>query len=225
MSSSRSLPEAVRGCWYLVPTEYDLSKGVEGSYQVYTFGLDGSFRRHQVKSGRLKQAESGDYTFDGNFLILRGRQTETYRVRRPLEWRWELEGKNKDQYLMRALVDEAGFTELDEGAGRSLRILPLRAQVEQDFEEGPPMYRVVYRGDEGGDAVLLGTFFVEDHPDGRRWIGLTPMASGLEESTWERIISDSFLDMYCGRPDGVAVVTIRFLNSDASRVFNYRMKK
>lgn len=224
MSSSRSLPEAVRGTWYFVPVDFDLSSGSTGAYQIYSMSVDGAFRRYQVKLGRSKLAESGDYTFDGNFLILRGRQTETFRVKRPEFWRWELEGKRKDFLLLRGLIGPEHFYSLSGDEARNLRILPLRAQIESDFDEGPQVHRIMYRTESEEKDHLLGLFFVEEQLDGKRWVGLTRLVEGLEENTWERILRDCYFDLTQGRPEDVTVVTLRFLDTDESRVFNYKIR-
>ena len=223
MASSRSLPEAVRGCWYYIPESFQIEGGLNRAHQVLAFGVDGSFIRYQIKSGRRKIAEEGDYTFDGNFLIIRGRNTDTFRVRRHSFRRWSLEGKKKTHHLIRGLFDDADIS-LTDAALRDIRILPLRAQVQADFTGEHVIYRLTYDQDEEA-PVLLATFFVEHHDDGRRWIGITPLAQGIEPKTWQRIMEDSFLDMFLGKPDDVRVVTLRLLDTDESRSFNYQVKR
>ena len=216
---SQTHPEAVRGTWYYVPEDFELADGLKKPHQILAFRVDGSFTRYQVKNERRKVVETGDYTYDGNFLILRGRSTDTFRVRRPFFWRWELEGKKKDQHLLRALVAPHHLPALSESQARDLRILPLRARIHADHDGDDLIYRMVFT--ESEEPILLGTFFVEPHTDGHRWIGLTPLVQGVEPKTWERIIRDSFLDLFCGKPDDITVVTIRLLDDDSSRVFNY----
>lgn len=223
MSTSRSLPEAVRGCWYYVPETFEIAKGLQRPYQILSFAADGSFQRYQIKSERRKATESGDYTYDGNFLIIRGRNTETFRVNRRSFWRWDLEGKKKGHCLLRGLFTEADEGELTEAQSRDIRILPLRAKVESDFEGDDVIYRLVYEG-SGDERILLGSFFVEYHDDNRLWVGISPIVAGIEPPTWERIIRDSFLDMHLGKPD-VGVVTTRLLDTDESRVFNYQIPR
>ncbi len=214
-------PEAVRGCWYYVAEDFSMDGGLARQHQILSFRVDGTFTRYQVKSERRKVAETGDYTYDGNFLILRGRSTDTFRVRRPQFWHWELEGKKKDQYLLRALTDPEGLQELTEGQARDLRILPLRARIQADHEGEDVIYRAVF--EESEEPILLGTFFVEVQADGARWVGVTPLVEGIEAVTWERIIRDSFLDLFCGKPEDVRVVTVRILKDQSSRVFNYQV--
>lgn len=212
-------PEAVRGSWYYVPEDFELHDGLAKPHQILTFRVDGHFTRYQVKNERRKVLETGDYTYDGNFLILRGRSTDTFRVRRPHFWRWELEGKKKDQHLLRALSHPDSLPSLTESQARDLRILPLRARIRADHEGDDQIYRMVF--EEADEPILLGTFFVEAHADGHRWIGLTPLVDGIEPKTWERVIRDSFLDLFCAKPTDVTVVTVRLLHDDSSRVFNY----
>lgn len=225
MSSSRSLPEAARGCWYLIPQDAVIKDGGLRSSQILALRVDGSFRRYQIKNGRRKTIETGNYTYDGNFLILRGRNSETFRVYRESFWRWSLEGRRKDFFLLRGLITEESFSELSERQSRDVRILPLRAQIEAtDDGDEDQIFQITFRPEDSepsDNPILLATFFFEDSGAGHRWIGLTPLVSQIEPATWERIIHDSFLDLYCARPNDLSVITIRFLDTDRSKVFSY----
>ncbi len=81
---------------------------------------------------------------------------------------------------------------------------------------------MVYRKD-GAAPRAVGSFFVERGDDAKLWVGLTPYVTGVEPRTWERIIRESYLDIYASKPDDVGVVTVRLLDSGDSRVFNYRV--
>lgn len=221
--SSRFLPEAIRGVWFYVPEDFDLERGHERTRQQLAFRIDGSFTRYQIKNDSRRAIETGDYTFDGNFLILRGRNTDTFRVRQSGYWRWELEGKKKEQHLLRALIDLDAPHELSAAAARDIRILPLRVQIQGRDKGDDAIFEAIYKPAEG-EARLVATFFVEEHPGQKRWVGITPLVHGIEPATWERIIADSFLDLYLGKPDDVGVVTLRLLDSGESRVFNYRVE-
>ncbi len=219
MSSSRPLPEAVRGCWYYLPVNADHDPN--GPRQVIAFGVDGSFVRYEIKKSRRKEAESGDYTFDGNFLILRGRRTHTFRVHRPSFWQWKLEGKKKHFRLLRgfAPIDEEVAT-LPDAERRDISLLPLRARVEADFDGANVIHRLVYEhGAE--DRRLLGTFCVKQRPDSPLWIGLTPLVRGIEAKIWKRIVRESYLGMFLDQPDDVGQVTLHLFDSHESIGFDY----
>lgn len=221
MPRSRPLPQAVRGCWYYVPPSFEVKDGLTKTRQVITFGVDGTYTRYEIKKDRRKEAESGEYTFDGHFLIIRGRRTHTFRVHRPAFWRWMLEGKKKSWVLMRGLATEdAVEMELPEADQRDIRLLPLRAEIEADFKDNDVIHRVVYDQDER-DRRLLGTFFVEHLPGDHLWVGVTPLVRQLEDKTWERIIRESYLDKFMGKPKDVETVTVQLLDSHQSREFDY----
>jgi hypothetical protein len=218
--SRRLMPEAIRGCWYYVSEKFDFKDPVNKPRQVLTFRVDGSFVRYQFKDQSRKEIERGDYTFDGNFLILRGRTTETYRVRTKFSWRWTLEGKKDDHYLMRGLVTEDVFQTLSAEDQKEIRILPMRVAVRSELEGQDLIYDLVYEP-AGRKPIAIGAFFVEAEDDGRRFIGLTPYVEGIAPKTWERIIQDSYLDIFLGKPTDVRVVTVRLLSTGESMVFNY----
>lgn len=217
----RPLPEAIRGCWYYVSHKFDVSDGHTRPRQLICFRVDGSFTRYQFKDQSRKEVEKGDYTFDGNFLILRGRNTDTFRVNTEKSWRWTLEGKKEDHYLLRGLVTEEAFGTLSAEDQKEIRILPLRVAVDCDFEGDDLIYDLVYRPADR-EPIAIGAFFVERYEEGKRWIGLTSYVEGIAPKTWERIIQDSYLDFFLGKPTDVRVVTVRMLPSDESIVFNYQ---
>ncbi len=218
----RPPPEAIRGSWYFLPESEDPHKPADKGRQVYRFRLDGTFARYILKSDEWIEKEEGDYTFDGAFLIIRGRNTDTYRVRLEGAWRWNLEGKKEDQKLMRGLMREQDFFDLTEKDAKEIRILPIRATVEAPAEHADVIYDLMHTG-ESTIPKRIGSFFVERDSGGKLWVGLTRFARGLEDKTWERIIRESFLDIYLGKPSDVKVVTVRLLDTDESRVFSYSM--
>ncbi|MFU8804284.1 MAG: hypothetical protein ACNA8W_10780 [Bradymonadaceae bacterium] len=219
--SKRPLPEAIRGCWYYVSHKFDLDERPLRPRQILCFRVDGSFSRYQLKEQSRKELEKGDYTFDGHFLILRGRNTDTFRVRSDDFWKWTLEGKKDDHFLMRGLVTESAFQPLSTEDQKEIRILPLRVNVRSDFEGPDLIYDLVYQPSEK-EPTAVGSFFVEHHADGRLWIGVTPYVEGITTKTWERIIQDSYLDFYLGKPDDIRVVTVRLLDTSEAQVFNYQ---
>jgi hypothetical protein len=213
MVPSRPLPEAVRGGWYFFPGDGDINKlRKKGDLQVLSFAVDGTYRRYKLKAKSRKLSESGEYTFDGNFLILRGRRTLTFRVRRPTFWRWQLEDKKKSYTLVRALTDDDRRPTLADEQRRDIRLLPLRARIETDHEGEDAIHRIVYEAN-GGPRQLLATFFVEADED-QHLVGLTPLVEGVEPRTWERIIRESYVDLFLGAPEDLADVTLLVLNGD-----------
>lgn len=100
------LPEAIRGSWYLLADDNKpLAEAIEKKGQLLALRLTGKFSLYdltQEDDGTEKVVkDAGDYTFDGDFLILRGRNTETYRVRIKSAWQWNLEAKKKTRKLLR----------------------------------------------------------------------------------------------------------------------------
>lgn len=222
MSTSRPLPEAVRGCWYYLSEPLDAEDG-DDPHQVVSFGVDGSFVRYERKKKSQKKAETGDYTFDGNFLILRGRRTHTFRVHRPAFWRWRLEGKKKNRILLRGLCSSDEQREkLPSEERRDIGLLPLRARVESDFEgdNHDTIHRLIY--EHGAqDRRLLATFCAERPEKHHLWVGLTPFVRGVKPKTWQRIVRESYLGLFLGEPNDVSAVTVHFFDSHESVDFEY----
>ena len=216
--AERPPPESIRGSWYYVDSDADPNELGDKPPQVLTFKLDGTFTRYIAKSDEWTEKESGDYTFDGAFLIIRGRNTDTFRVRPDAFWRWNLEGKKQSKALLRGLLTPDDFVELDETDRKEIRILPIRVSVRTPTDHPDAVNELVYRGENG--QHLVGVFFVEREGQ-KAWVGLTPCAEGIAEKTWQRIVHESYLDIFLGKPDDVKVVTVRFLNNGDSKVFAY----
>ena len=219
--AERPLPEAIRGNWYFLPARLDPKEQPDKPLQAYGFRLDGTFTRWVVKDDAWTEKEQGEYTFDGAFLILRGRNTDTYRVRTESSWRWVLGGKKEDWALVRGRVSPEDFVALSEEDAKEIRILPIRVSVEPRYQGEEVLLELVYRKEDAAPRPIA-SFFIERGDDANLWIGLTPFVSGVEPRTWERIVRESYLDLHAGKPD-VGVVTVRLLDSGDSRVFNYRM--
>ena len=218
----RPLPEAIRGSWYYILASADPRDPGDRGVFVYRFRLDGTFTLYTIREDSWVEKEKGDYTFDGAFLIVRGRNTDTYRVRCESFWRWRLEGKKEDWVLVRALVAAEEFTELSEAERKEIRILPIRVTARNRFDQTDAVYDLVYSS--GGVEKIVGALFTEHDPSsGQMWIGLTVIAQGIEPKTWERIVRESFLDIHLGKPESVHVVTLRTLNTNESNVFNYAL--
>lgn len=218
--AERPPPESIRGSWYYLPGSVDPHNLGDKPPQVLRFRLDGTFTRYIARDDGWLEKEKGDYTFDGAFLIIRGRNTDTFRVRTDEFWRWSLEGKKEEQVLLRGLVTREDFVTLDAEDQKEIRILPIRVSVRARADSDDAVFDLVYRGEHG--EQLVGSFFIErDHA--KVWVGVSPFVEGIEGKTWERIIRESYLDIFRGKPRDVQVVTVRLLESGESRVFNYSM--
>lgn len=216
--AERPPPESIRGSWYFLPDSANPLALGDKVPQIMRFRLDGTFSRYLARESEWQEKEKGDYTFDGQFLIIRGRNTDTYRVRCDAFWRWVLEGKKEEQVLLRALISRRDFVELDAEDLKEIRILPIRVGVEAPARADDAIYELVYR--KNGVPRTVGSFFIEQ--DGARlWVGLSRFVKGVEDKTWERVIRDSYLDIFRSKPEDVRVVTVRMLDTDESRVFNY----
>lgn len=218
--AERPPPESIRGSWYYLPGSLDPHNLGDKPPQVLRFRLDGTFTRYIARDDGWLEKEKGDYTFDGAFLIVRGRNTDTFRVRTEHFWRWSLEGKKEEQVLLRGLVTEEDFVKLGAEDQKEIRILPIRVSVRARTDTDDAVFDLLYKSDTV--ELLVASFFVER--DGAKvWVGVSPFVEGIEAKTWERIIRESYLDIFRGKPREVQVVTVRMLESGESRVFNYSM--
>ena len=216
--AERPLPENIRGSWYFVSEKRASNRDAEPL--VFQFRLDGSFSLFTLRSGTRIEKERGEYTFDGNFLILRGRTTETYRVRTQTHWRWTLEGKKEAHQLVRGMISDDDLVDLSAAESKEIRILPIRVAVVEENSVADVIYELGFESAEHDRRLPVASLFAEF--DGHQmWVGLTTYVTGIEVRTWERIIQDSFLDFHLNKPSEIRVVTIRFYGTDEVRVFNY----
>jgi len=213
--------EAIRGAWMMTAEDDELHAArAKTTFALYVFALDGSFQRLALKDGHVREREQGTYTFDGEFLITRGRSTETYRVTVHALWHFELESKRKVFAMRRALVTELerGLPELDEAHARDLRILPLRASFAKLTDEAEVYWAKYDRSGELVDPVELGLVSVERRPDvGRIWVGVTPLRAGLDATTWGRIAKDALVDLNLEDTEGVETVVVRTTTDGAEQ--------
>ena len=217
--AERPLPETIRGSWYYYAASQNPMEPGDRGNLIYRFRLDGSFGLYAVRDGNWIDKEKGDYTFDGQFLIIRGRNTDTFRVKPYAFWKWGLEGKKEEHILSRARATEDNVS-LTPEQQKEIRILPIRVSVRSAADSTDGIYELVYSAHE--TEIIVGGLFVEyDHEEGRMWIGLSEFTEDLEAKTWERIIRESFLDLHMGKPNDVNVVTLRTLHNNESVVFNY----
>lgn len=180
-------PEIIQGLWWC--TKADESKGT--TRDLFAFNADGTFVRVVYKQGVRRDAEQGQYTFDGNFLITRGRSTETYRVTIEDSTKWVLDGKRYQFVLSRRA--STPLSVLDEATTRMLRLLPQRVRLEALDKMLPHSFRMWFSSNDDQESIELGIVHAfEQHP-GVGWIGLTVdvECSPLEDTTrvWHAVAS------------------------------------
>lgn len=197
--TDRLLPEAIRGAWYSLPDEpEEVDDALEEDGEVLVFRLDETFDRYRIaEEGGLEEDERADYTFDGDFLILRGSSTETFRIEPVAPWKWEGEKKSEDRRLLRGTY--AGDEPIDLGSERVAEIerLPGRVYVKSALR-GPPSATIgtFVHEDGEGDEVDIGAVCAQYDGNEVRWIGATPYADGIDKGTWRSIVEDAYLDIY-----------------------------
>lgn len=221
--AERLYPEAIRGSWFLLEQEQSAEEvAASGKLDVISFRFDQRFVRHQSKSGSLREKESGDYTFDGEFLITRSRNTETYRVRPDGWWRWDIETKKDAFVLRRALTTPLAGAISGEDA-RAIRILPIRVKARPILEGDTGLHELTYdRGGELEEPVVVGLASVElDRERGAAWIGLTPLVEGIAPKTWARVAHESLFDLHLG--DVSEVTSLEVLSLDSGEVTAFEL--
>ncbi len=229
--SHRPLPEAIRGCWFFIPDASPHTQSGQKNSSIIHFNLDGSFERFQIKENARKSMEQGTYTFDGMFLILRGRNTDTYRVHPEGFSRWNIEGKKDGQALVRGYPSHFSTAELSAAEQKEIQNLPIRVSVvDEHAHANVPderngnsngIYQLTYQTSDQTHENIAN-FFVESHPGNRLWVGLSPFINNIEPSTWQRLIHDCYLDVYLNKPADIDVVTVVLLDSDDTQTFNYK---
>ncbi|MEM1347408.1 MAG: hypothetical protein AAGI01_02560 [Myxococcota bacterium] len=209
----RLKPEAIRGAWMKTAEHDDVQAArARMTFALYVFALDGSYQRFVFKDGHVREREQGTHTFDGEFLITRGRSTETYRVTVRSLWHFELESRRKEFSMRRALVEDlvGGVPKLADSHARDLRILPLRASFVRLTEEAEVFWARYDRSGELAEPLDLGLVSVERRPEvGRIWVGVTPLRAGLDAATWGRIAKDALVDLNLEDTDAMGTVVVR----------------
>ena len=201
------LPESIRGAWYNVGSGEPVEEIVDEDGEVLVFDLDGGFVRFELEDGRRTKSEEGDYTFDGQFLIVRGKNTSTYRVDVEAPWRWRLEGKRNERLLLRGLVDRAETVELSDERVEAIGRMPGRVFVRSAFDgdEGGEICTFVHEPKDG-ETIEIGACYAQG--DGELFqIYLTPFVEGLDRPTWEKVVVKAYLDIHRDgpRPDEYAI--------------------
>jgi hypothetical protein len=215
--SERLLPEAIRGSWYLLTKGGSPVEALADEGQLLALHLDGTFVRYTVDKSDKQQKEQGDYTFDGDFLILRGRNTDTFRVHVEADWYWFLEAKKKSRRLFRGLLEPEDFFALSDDEREEIGNKPRRVKVQCRYdEESDAIFDLVFRPKKG-DAKRIGCFSVEPDPqNGALWVGLTPLVNNLAAKVWEEVIRKAYLGTHRGKPDDVGRVSLEFLGDSST---------
>jgi hypothetical protein len=217
--SDRLLPETIRGGWYFVPSDEPASEAVEEEGKILVFHLDGTFVRFEIEQEERTEAERGEYTFDGDFLILRGDRTNTYRVHPEAPWRWSLEGKKGDQVLLRGIVDREETIELGEERREEIERMPMRVFVRSIFEGAREGEICMFIHEADDEEIAIGALFADAPKDAEMWVGVTPFVEGLSAEIWERIVRESYLDIHRDDLGGLARIDMHFFGLDRSRSF------
>ena len=212
-------PEAIRGLWFMVKDGAGMAQDVAKlSVELYVFHINGQFQRVLLREGARREHEGGHYTFDGGFLITRGRTTETYRVIIEGPTHWLLDGKKGMVSLCRGLLDEddqpLASPALDGPAQRELRILPARVRFERFAQQDQlSAWRILYDrdGKSSPEATWLGTLSTDMDDADTLWCGITPHVAGLEARVWRRFVTEAYLPTH--HPGPLKHVITHFLDS------------
>jgi hypothetical protein len=201
------LPETIRGAWYNVGSGGSVAETVQEDGEILVFDLDGGFVRYELDEGHRAKSEEGDYTFDGQFLILRGKNTTTYRVDVEAPWRWRLEGKRDERLLLRGLVDRDESIDVSGERSEAIGRTPGRVFVRSDFdgEEGGEICTFVHEPKDG-ETIEIGACYTDGDEEVFQ-IYLTPFVEGLDRPTWEKVVIKAYLDVHRDgpRPDDYAI--------------------
>lgn len=223
------LPEAIRGAWLLITDKLADPTTPGGALrageladqaQLIRFGIDGEFQAFPIKDGQLadQPKRAGDYTFDGDFLILRAKSTDTFRVSVDAPWCWALEARKKRRRLVRGLLGSADITPLDPQEANEIDLLAARVKVKTPLSgEHPALYELQFE-QASADPLRLATFSADpDAEFGELWLGLTPLVEGLKPNTWQKIITHAFLPGHRRQLDDFDRVAVEILGADTIR--------
>jgi len=217
--TEKLLPESIRGGWYFVPATEDVGEVVDEQGEILVFHLDRTFVRFEIEEDARREAERGEYTFDGQFLIVRGSSTDTYRVDAESEWRWHLEGKKDDKLLLRGLIDRVETVDLPGERRDEIERMPMRVFVRSIFDgaQAGEICMLIHEADD--EEIAIGALYAEAPEDGEMWIGVTPFVEGLNIEIWERIVRESYLDIHRDDLEEVARIEAHFFGPDRNLDF------
>jgi hypothetical protein len=199
------LPEEIRGTWYYLKDEGTPQEALQNKGELLTLRLDHSFDRWLVRANSLEHKDDGDYTFDGSFLILRGGNTDTYRVDASHDLMWFLEGKKKSRRLFRTLATEADARALVEDELKSIKVVPSRARCEPPVDDPDcHLVDVLYKD------MTLGAIAGERNGN-ELWAAVTTLAPNIPASTWAGIVKGSYIEKYLDDPKGIYNITVQMV--------------
>ncbi|AWV91199.1 hypothetical protein [Bradymonas sediminis] len=220
------LPEAIRGSWYMLADDNKpLAEAIEKKGQLLALRLTGKFSLYdltQEDAGTAKvEKDEGDYTFDGDFLILRGRNTETYRVRITSAWQWNLEAKKKKRKLLRGNFLPSDFIELDAEEILEIETLAHRVKAESAFlDKDDAIFDLVFSPTDDR-RLRIGCFSVDmDEKNHELWIGLTPIATHIGADTWQKIVTQACAMMVRLNPAKIQRVLLEIQGQNVMREFD-----
>lgn len=216
--SDAPLPEDIRGAWYFL----DDDDGAEDGLEVLSLRIDGDFVRWEHGDGGFERADQGDYTFDGNFLILRGSNTKTYRVDVRSDVEWYLEGKKENRRLLRTRQDPSKARPLDEEELNSIRVRPTRVSVQLVGENlESPLAELVFETSDSGE-LPVGSLAVETVSDEMIWVGITALTDSIPDELWEAIVEESYLDSARQKPGDVETAEIEIVGTGSTFELGYQ---
>jgi hypothetical protein len=216
--STTPRPEAIRGAWYRVDPETDDAGAGQLPDCLMTFDIEGTFRRYDLDDGSGTLADEGGYTFDGDFLILRGGRTRTYRVQLKAPWIWRLEGKKGEWDLRRGLYGGDREKRLSSARREELGRMPQRVLCRRDLEDTdiPSPHSLVDPSETEGD-VAIGSLFATDADDRRLWVVVTPYVADFGVEFWQRLVRGSFLSDHHPDASDLEAVDVRVAGEDVER--------
>jgi hypothetical protein len=216
--STSPRPEAIRGAWYRVEPEQEEDGAGQLPGSLMTFDVEGTFRRYDLEDGSGTLADDGGYTFDGDFLILRGGRTRTYRVQQEAPWKWRLEGKKEAWNLQRGLYGGGQPKRLSSERRRELERMPQRVLCRRDIEDTdlPSPLSLVDPSEAEGD-VTIGSLFATGVDDGHLWVAVTPYVADLGVEFWQRLVRGSYLSDYHKASSNLVAVDMRVVGEDVER--------
>jgi hypothetical protein len=220
--SNDLLPESIRGGWYWMPEDYEDEEENEIEDELVLFRLDETFERLEREDGSFEVSESGDYTFDGQFLINRGTQTSTFRVHPHTPRHWELEGKRETRHLLRGRSGADASATLSEERRAAIERLPMQVLVRSryDLAERGEFADFVHEP-RSGESRVVAHLYAEPVRDGRLWLLLTPLVDSLEPELWRTIVEKSYLDVHLDAPDDIERVEMAWATRSGASMFEY----
>lgn len=205
-------PEAIRGAWYRTDPEAEQGDADALPEMFVDFDIDGEFVRYDLEDSSGAVADEGDYTFDGDFLILRGARTRTYRVDCRAPWKWHLQGKKESWDLLRGLYRGDKPRAMSADRRRELERMPQRVLCRRDFEIGEvPSPVTLVDPSEADGELTIGSLFSRRVDDGRLWIVVTPYIQDLDIEFWERVVRGPYLSDVQDGSDGIESADIRIV--------------